>query len=226
MSRTNVQTVQEFIEEVLNHKRFDHFFDYWSEDAVSRAAPYVGLGLNFDDRSGDKVILIDIAPNAPATGNLKVGDELIRVTDGVHTWESFKDLKSGLWGQGIMDAPLTVTVSRGGELMDIPLKRGRVEGFDLVLSTYIDMWRDYTLKYWPDMHIEIKKIFGDGDLVACYAIDSGMNQEYHRSAVWSEMGIYRVRDGKIVENWGLEDSLSQMKQLGYQMQEPFSEQAA
>ncbi len=98
MSKTNVQVVQEYIEEVLNHKHFDRVFEYRTEDCVLHAPPYVGLGLNFDDRSDDKVLLIDIAPNSPAAGNLQAGDEVVRVTDGAKTWETFKDLKSGFWG--------------------------------------------------------------------------------------------------------------------------------
>jgi hypothetical protein len=225
MSKTNVQIVQEYVEQVLNHKHFDRIFDYFAEDCVFHQPPYVGLGLNFDDRSGDKVVLIETAPSGPAAGNLQAGDELVRVTDGANTWETFKDLKSGLWGQGVMGTPLTFTVNRAGKLMDIPLKRGRVDGFDLVLSTYIDMWRDGTLKYWPDLNVEIKLIFGEGDQVVYYAIDSGTNQEYHRSAVWSEVGICRLKDGKIIEMWGLEDYSSQMRQLGYQIHEPVMEQA-
>jgi len=226
MSKTNVQIVEEYLEEVLNHKHFDRVFDYCAEDCVFHSPPYVGFGLNFDDRSGDKVVLLDIAPSGPAAGNLQVGDELVRVTDGAKTWETFKDLKSGLWGQGVAGTPITFTVNRAGRLMDIPLKRGRVDGFDLVLSTYIDVWRDGTLRDWPDLSVEIKLIFGEGDQVACYSIDSGMNQEWHRSAVWSELGIYRLKDGKIVEMWGVEDTSSQMRQLGYQIREPVMEQAA
>ena len=108
--------------------------------------------------------------------------------------------------------------------MDISLKRGRVDGFDLLLSTYIDVWRDSTLKDWPDLKTEIKLIFGEGDRVACYWINSGTNQEYQRSAVWSEMNMYRLKDGKIVEGWGVEDSFSQLKQLGYRIDEPVTEQ--
>jgi hypothetical protein len=226
MSKTNVQIVEEYVEEVSNRKHFERVFDYCTEDCVIHVAPYVGLGLNFDDRSGDKVILKDIAPNGPSAGNLQVGDELVRVIDGTRTWETFKDLKSGLWGQGVMGTPVTFTVKREGQLMDISLKRGRVDGFDLLLSTYIDVWRDSTLKDWPDLKTEIKLIFGEGDRVACYSINSGTNQEYQRSAVWSDINLYRLKDGKIVEAWGVEDSFSQLKQLGYQIDEPVTEQTA
>jgi len=119
-----------------------------------------------------------------------------------------------------------VTVNRDGTLMNIPLKRGRVDAFDMVLSTSIDQWKDFTLRYWPDLHMEIKIIFGEGDQVACYTINSGTQQEYHRSAVWAEMGIYHVRDGKIAESWGVEDIFSQMRQVGYQINEPVTEQPA
>jgi predicted ester cyclase len=225
MSKTNVQIVQEYVQDVLNHKQFERIFDYFTEDCIFHSSPYVGLGISMDDRSGDKVILVDIAPNSPAAGNLRPGDEIVRVSDGTKTWEGFKDLKSGMWGQGIMGTPITVTVNRDGKPMDIPLKRGRVEAFDMVLSTYIDQWRDNTLKFWPDLNIEIKMIFGEGDRIAFYLTDSGTNQEYHRSAVWGEVGIFRLKNGKIVESWGVEDSFSQLKQLGFQINEPVAEPA-
>ena len=226
MSNTNVQIVQEFIEEVFNRKNYDRAFDYCIEDCVFHLAPYVGLGADFDDRSGDKLVLVDVAPNGPAAGNLQIGDELVRVTDGAKTWQTFKELKGVSWGQGALGTSITVTVNRGGTLMDIPITRGRVEGFDIILSKSIDRWRDYTLKYWPDSRAEIQLIFGDADHVACYSINSGTQQEYQRSAVWADCSIYRLENGKIVESWGVEDSFAQLKQLGYQINEPVIEPSA
>lgn len=225
MSTTNIQIVQEFIEEVFNRKHFERAFEYCTEDCLFHLAPYVGLGAGFDERSG-KLIVVDIASNGPATGKLQAGDVLVRVTEGAKTWESFQELKGTSWGQGALGTTITVTVNRGGTLMEIPIVRGRVEGFDMLLSKSLDRWKYYSLKYWPDSRTEIQIIFGEGDYVACYSINSGTNQEYNRSAVWADFSIYRVKHGKIVEYWGVEDSFAQMKQLGYQITEPATEPAA
>jgi predicted SnoaL-like aldol condensation-catalyzing enzyme len=220
MSKTNTEIVREQIEEVINHKHIDRIFDYYSRDCIIHNPPYVGLGLNFDDRSGEYLILTEIASSGPAAGKLRLKDKIVRVKDDVKTWGTFQDLKNGLWGQGVLGTPLTVTVNRDGKLIEIPLERGRVEGFDLNLSTNIEIWNDFTLKIWPDLKVEIRVICGEGDLVACYLVNSGTNQEYHHSAVWDECDIYRLKDGKIIEVWGVESLLVQMKQLGYQILPP------
>ncbi len=97
---------------------------------------------------------------------------------------------------------------------------GHVNGWDQKLADFIDSWREYQLKVWPDLRVEIQFIFEKDDFVAYYAIDTGTSLEYHRAATWSECTICRVRDGKIVEAWSVEDNFSQMKQLGYEIREP------
>ncbi len=223
MSRTNIQLVREYVEEVQNKKHFDRVYDYFSKDCVIHLTPYVGLGLTTDEYTSDKVILVEVAHNGPAFGNLLPGDELIRVQDDHHTWETFADLRNGLWGRGIPGTHLTVTVRRDGRMLTIPLVRGRVEGWDVRLEKVMRIWQDDTLKNWPDLHMEIQLIFGQDDLVTCYSIITGTHQEYHRSAIWSDCSIMRIREGKIVEMWGVEDAFSQMSQIGYRISEPAKE---
>ena len=203
-----------------NKKQYDRTFDYCSQDCIIHVAPYAGLGFNNGGSSGEHLVITEIAPNGPAAGKLQVDDELVRVKDADKTWETFRDLKDANWGQGVLGTPLTVTVNRAGKQLDIQLERGRVEWFDLKLSANIEAWKDSTLKIWPDINSEIKLILAEGDLVACYSINSGTNQEYHHSAVWDECDIYRLKDGKITEMWGVENALSEMKQMGYQIIPP------
>lgn len=220
MSNKNVQLVREYIEKIQNQKQFDHIFEYCSHDCVLHIAPYVGIGLEMDERSGDHIILLEVSPYGPAHGKLLPGDELLRVQDEHQLWDTFDGLKSGTWGQGVLGTPLTVTVHREGKRLEIPLVRSRIEGWDLKLSTIVDLWRDDVLKNWPDLKTQIKLIFGQDDLVSCYSIVSGTNLEYHRAAVWSECTIYRIADGRIIESWGVEDSVASIKQLGYTIREP------
>jgi predicted ester cyclase len=220
MSRTNAQIVREYIEEVGNRQHYDRTFDFCSRDCVVHGSPYVGLGCNFDDRSGDKIVITDIAPGGPAAGILHAKDELVRVVDKEKSWETFQDLKTGLWGQGVLGSPVTVTIKRGEKLLEIPMKRGRIEGLDFNVATSMEIWKDYTLKYWPDLKSEIKLVIAEGDLVATYVVNSGTNLEYNHSAVWDECDIYRLKDEKIIEIWGIENNSVLQKQLGYQIIPP------
>ena len=223
MSKSNVKIVREYIEEVNNRKNFDVVFDYCDKNCMIHVSPYVGFGINTDDTSGNRVVILKVALRSPAHGHLHAGDELVRVHDDENHWETFEQLKSGLWGQGVVGTSVTFTVRRGGNILTIPLTRARIEGFDQKLADMIDIWRTNTLKDWPDLKTNIDMIFGDGDLVMCYGVNQGTNTEYHRSAVWAEMDLFRLKDGKITEIWGVQDDIAVMKQLGYQIHEPVKE---
>ena len=203
MSKTNIQLVREFIEEVQNRKHFDRIFDYCSKDCTMHIAPYVGLGLTTDEHTGNTITLLEVAPHGPAHGKLLPGDVLVRVQDDARNYETFDELKTGFWGQGIPGTHLTVTVRRNGELLTVPLTRGRVEGWEMKLEKVANLWRDDVLKNWPDLHAAIEVIFGSDEMVTCYSIVTGTNNEYHRTATWSDCSIYRVNNGKIVETWGV-----------------------
>lgn len=225
MSKSNVEIVSEYIDGVFNHKQFDQASKYCDPNCVIHNPPYVGLGIGTDNRSNERLIIIEIAPNSPAAGHLLPGDELVRVTDGDKTWETYKDFLYGAFAQGIVGTPLTITVRRQGQLVDIPIKRGRVEGFDMNVSKYIDIWRNVIATEWMEFNEDIKLIFGADDLVTVYIINSGTHREFHQSAVWSECDIYRLREGKITDIWAVEDSLTELTQLGYQVRQPVKEMA-
>ena len=225
MTNANVTIVQNYIEQVTNQKHFDRTFDFCAETCVAHSHPYVGLGVNFDDTSGERLILTQFAPGGPAEGRLEIGDELVRVQDGEHHWETFSELRNGMWAQGVINTELTVTIRRHDSLFTIPLTRGRVEAFDLKLSEILLTLVPYINKFWPDLHSEIRTIFGDDEMVACYIANSGTSLEYNQSAVWGEIDIFRLKNGKITEMWGVENIYSELKQLGFQITEPVRELA-
>ena len=225
MSQTNIQIVEGYIEQIINQRRLERLPDFCSEDCVSHAPPYVGLGGNFDDTSGEKLILTQIASNSPMDGHLQIGDELIRVKHGDRTWETFDELRKGFWARGLVGTEICVTVKRHGNTLSIPLTLGQVEQFDINMLDVFRTAIPYMQKYWPDLKMDIKEIFGSGDMVACYAVNHGTNTEYNRSAVWDEMDIFKLKDGKITEIWGIENSLEEIHQLGYQVNEPVRELA-
>ncbi len=74
---------------------------------------------------------------------------------------------------------------------------------------------------FPDLHLDVELNFGEGDLVAAVATASGTMQgpflgmpPTGKRATWTEAHMSRVRDGKIVEHWGVVDSFAMFAQLG------------
>jgi predicted ester cyclase len=75
---------------------------------------------------------------------------------------------------------------------------------------------------FPDMRMEIVDLIAEDDRVVgrftCSATHLGDWLGHpptgRRFESVDEIGIYRLRDGRIVESWGLEDNLSRLQQLG------------
>jgi SnoaL-like polyketide cyclase len=220
MSKENLKIVADYIEQVINQQNLERFSDFCSEDCITHSQPYVGIGVNFDDSSKKKLIVFEIAPGGPAEGHLQIGDELVRVQIGEKTWTTYDELIKNDWAHGVDGTELTLSVRRHGDLIPVQFKRGRIGDFEFKLSTLLKTAIPYLQKNWPDLRMEIKEIFSNGDMVACYAINSGTNLEYNHSAIWAEIDIFRLKDGKIVETWSIENSYAEMMQLGYQFVEP------
>jgi predicted SnoaL-like aldol condensation-catalyzing enzyme len=218
MFKTNKEVVLGFIEEVINQKRLDRFDEYFASGSVYHSGSYVGLGINFDDSSGEKLVLVEVAPGGPADGKLRLGDELLSVKDRQRTWEDFDDLKIGVWARGVVGTPVTLCVRRDGETVDIFLELGLIPGW--TLSVHKELFQQYLTVDHPDFHQTVDCILEEGDMVMVYLTNRGTHAKYQRQAVWTEFDLYRVRDGKIVETWGLEDSYGYLKQLGYRVETP------
>ncbi len=223
MENKNVHIVQDCIEQIFNAKHLDRIYDYYSEQCVFYSPPYVGLGISYDDSSGERVVIKRVAANGPTAGKVQTGDIVLSASDANDTWDGFDHLRTGLWGQGKLGTELTLTLLRDGESLEVTIVRGRVEGFDSPVAEFRDIWRHYLLEEMPDLQIEINQILASGDLVAYFATNTGTNAIYHQSAVWTECNILRLENGKIVEWWGTEDQLSMWQQLGFRMVEPVKE---
>lgn len=220
MTKTNVEIFREYIEQISNQKNFNLLFNYLTKDCIIHGVPYAGMGILVDDSSGERVIIKNIAPNAPATGLLQAGDEIIHVKDSDGEWKNYDDLKTNLWGQGKPGTLVIVTVRRAEQVIEVPIKRGRVEAFDSSISDQLDSWRKFLIEDCPDFKSEINLIIEAGDLVAYFLTDSGTEKDYQQWAIWAESGFVRFKDGKIIELWGVDDGFSRMKQLGFQIKEP------
>jgi len=74
---------------------------------------------------------------------------------------------------------------------------------------------------FPDLHAEILDLVAEGDRVAVFLQLSGTNEgDYrrggatNRKASFRAFFIWRVANGRLVENWGVADRFALLQQLG------------
>ena len=75
---------------------------------------------------------------------------------------------------------------------------------------------------FPDFKITIDRQVAEGDLVVQHVSTTGtMKGEFAgmpasgKTATWEAIHITRVKDGKIVEHWQVQDQLGMLQQLGF-----------
>ncbi|MEI6843005.1 MAG: ester cyclase [bacterium] len=74
---------------------------------------------------------------------------------------------------------------------------------------------------FPDDVLKLEMILADGDMVSYRATESGSHQDTFlgipatkKSAVWTEIQFFKIKNGKIVEHWVDVDIYSWFMQLG------------
>ena len=87
-----------------------------------------------------------------------------------------------------------------------------------------DRWRHAVLHLrgaFPDIRITIRQLVAEDELVVAYVGMRGTHQgtlagvaPTGKVIAWEEMHLFRVRDGRIAEQWAVFDSLSLLRQLG------------
>ena len=219
MSKTNKEIVQGFFDQVINQKRIDLWDEYISKDYVSHAAPYVGMGLS-THTSSDKITVTSVAPGSPADGKLRAGDEIIRLEDDNNLADTFDEIKNAVFGLGQIGTTIKVRVRRGEGTFDYEITRGLIEGFDITYEIARENLRTFLMDEYPDVKVTVKQIIGEGDMVACYCESQGTNSDFNRLSIWPESGFFRLSEGKIVEEWYVEDYVGALKQLGYDIKAP------
>jgi predicted SnoaL-like aldol condensation-catalyzing enzyme len=95
-----------------------------------------------------------------------------------------------------------------------------IEGFDIPYELAQENYRTFLMDDYPDVKVSVKKIIGEGDIVACYTETQGTNSDFNRQAIWADSAFYRLSDGKIVEEWFVSDYVMALKQLGYDIKAP------
>ncbi len=220
MVKANKQVVRGFFTEVVNEKRHDLIEKYFSKSYVAHGFPYVGLGLYSEKSYNDKIVITAVVPGSPADGKLEIGDEILMAKDDKNTWDKFQQLKNSPWGQGEIGTSVMVRVKRGEEVLDIKLMRGLVQGFEVPYDLLIEGFNRFLTREWPDVEVDIEAMVEEEDMVACLITYKGANTEFERSATWPASAFFKIEKGKIIEGWGVSDSLSQLNQLGYDVKPP------
>ena len=220
MAQTNSSILRGFFEEVINQKHLELIPKYMSEKFIGHGTPYVGIGMSFDNSSGDKIVVGMVKPGSPADGKLRVGDEIMQVRDGARTLKTYEELRNGgMWGQGVLGTSFTIWVRRDNAEKEIQVTRGLVQGFEFPYKMVEEGNRQF-FKDWPDVKVSLLNVIESGDLVAYRAEDQGHNVRYGRSSVWVEFGFARIQDGKITDMWSSDESVAELRQLGYSILAP------
>ena len=75
---------------------------------------------------------------------------------------------------------------------------------------------------FPDFKIRIDRQVAEGDLVVQHVTTTGTMKGAFagmppsgKTATWEAIHITRVKDGKIVEHWQVQDQLGMLRQLGF-----------
>lgn len=215
--KSNVEIIQDVLEQVVNQKRIDAWDKYFSPDYIARGAPFVGMGFSRDS-SGDKHIINAITPGSPAEGKLQVGDELLWAEDERQRWATYEDISQGV--QRYRGSKLKVCVRRGKQTLEYELTRGLIRGFDTDNDRAKSEMQDFMTRAIPDLRVDMKLSVADGDMVVCLMEYRGTHASFKREAVWREAWFVRLSEGKIVESWPLPDIDAYCRQLGYQITPP------
>jgi steroid delta-isomerase-like uncharacterized protein len=131
-------------------------------------------------------------------GDTKVGERFFTDVLGTGDWS----------GAGELMTP--------GVVMHHPSSPEPVVGFDAVRG-FLSAFR----AGFPDMHMSVEDAFAGGDKVAVrWAMKGTHNGDLFgipptgRSVAIQGVSLLRMEDGKIAEDWVIEDTLGLMRQLG------------
>ena len=214
--KSNIEIIQDTLEQIVNQKKIDLWYQFFSTDYIARGAPYIGMCFS-RDTSGHKHIIDMIVPGSPADGKLQVGDVLIWVEDEHQRWATYDEIE-----QGIRGSKYKVGVHRGNQTIEFELTRGLLKGVDTHTDqAKSEMW-EFMTKEFPDLRVSIKLILADGDMVVSLLEYRGIHAGFGREAVWREAWFVRLSEGKIVEGWPVIDLDAYFRQLGYQLIPPNS----
>ena len=112
-------------------------------------------------------------------------------------------------------------------MVDQVMNAGRLEAIDELyaprLAPAARRWIAPFLASFPDTHMEVVELMAEDDKVVARFKCSGTHRgEWQGHAPTGrrfedidEVYIFRIRGGRIVHAWGLEDTLKRLEQLGF-----------
>ncbi len=65
---------------------------------------------------------------------------------------------------------------------------------------------------FPDLKIDVEGVVAEEARVACHWTMSGHHHD--KFARWSGLNMLRIREGRVVEDFGVDDGLSMLRQIG------------
>ena len=216
--KSNVEIIQDVIEQVVNQKKIDNYDQYFSPDYISRGDPYIGMGFSVDS-SEKKHVFRYVAPGSPAGGKIQAGDELLWAENEHQRWAAYEELKQGFL-QGSRGRKFKVGVRRGEQTLEFEITKGLIKGYDTSKDQAKSNLQEFMTEEFPDLKATIKQILTEGDMVVCLLEYRGTHANLEREAVWGEAWFVRFSEGKIVEDWTVFNGSSYFRQLGYQIIPP------
>ena len=110
--------------------------------------------------------------------------------------------------------------------VDEAVNQGRLEALDELYPpekvAHAKAWIEPFRASFPDVHMEIVELIAEGDRVVGRFVCSGTHKgpwrghepTGRRFEGVDEVYIFRLRAGRIVDAWGVEDTLDRFRQLG------------
>ena len=104
----------------------------------------------------------------------------------------------------------------------VPFNNSEPDSFDELVTAMETAWKNF-----PDVSINIEKIFASDDMVVTMMLIKGTHTEIIENRPppngnkieTGVINIVRFEDGKVVEEWENVDRLGYLKQLGYEFKE-------
>jgi steroid delta-isomerase-like uncharacterized protein len=126
--------------------------------------------------------------------------------------EIVRNFIEGLWNEGKNEL-IDAHIASDATIHDLPPGLSGREGFKQFAKAY--------RAAFPDLHISIESVMGEGDRVALHWTAVGTQKgalmgmaATHRTAVVHGLVISSFRDGKVTEQWSPWDGLGMLTQLG------------
>ncbi|HAY84464.1 MAG TPA: hypothetical protein DCY42_05950 [Chloroflexi bacterium] len=215
---SNKDVVLGYFKHVVNGKDFSALETYVHPDFLTGSIPYIGMGVGMDSSSGDKVLVNYVYSDGPSAGKLQVGDQIVFVRDGDRLLETFKEITETPWGWGGLGTKFTLGVVRAGQKIEIEITRGIVDGLQMALADFKESWERNVKQKTPDQKVEILQIIEEGDTVACLTTSTATHLDFDRRYLIPVAEFFKMKDGKIIENWSVGDNGAFFQQMGFKIE--------